>query len=378
MSNALTGEKLAKISMGGPSITDEDIERVSQVLRSGRLREGPLCREFEEEFAAKVGAKHAVSVSSGTAALHLAYLALLEPGDEVLVPSFTFIATASMVRFAGAMPMFCDVDDNTFTLDPQGAAQRITPRTRAIAPVHLFGNSCDVEAIRSLSDRHRLRVIWDAAQAHRTLYNGADVGSFSDVVCYSFYPSKNMTTGEGGMIVTSDSDVYEKCRRLRSHGQTQKYLHATLGLNYRMTEIQAALGLSQLKRLDEFVRCRRENAAFLTSHLNEVEGVMTPYTAPGVEHSYNQYSILLRGDSMPAPRDGFCERLRQRGIETAVHYPRPLHWQPAFTEYRKASLPVSEDTAQRIVSLPVHPGLERGDLERITDGVRSVLNEIRP
>ena len=364
---------IQEVFLGGPSITGGDVEEVTRVLRSGRLREGPLCRKFEEEFASKVGSKFAVSLSSGTAALQVAYLVLLEPGDEVLVPSFTFIATASMVALSGATPVFCDVDAKTFTLDLGDAEKRITSRTRAIAPVHLFGNCCDIPGVRAMAGRNNLRIVWDAAQAHGARSGGADVGSFGDLACYSFYPSKNMTTGEGGMITTSDPEIYEKCARMRDHGQTGPNLHTSLGFNYRMTDMQAALGLSQLKRLDSLVGRRRENAGFLDKGLREVEGITPPHVPDGVEHSYNQYSILLAGEQAKERREEFRDQLRERGIETAVYYSRPLHLQPVFAERPQPNLPVSEDLSGRIVSLPVHPVLRAEDLRRITGAVREEM-----
>lgn len=369
--------KPVAISMGAPQISEEDIAQVVGVLRSGRLREGPICQQFEQEFAAQAGARYALAVSSGTAALHIAYAALLQPGDEVLVPSFTFMATASMVRFANAQPVFCDVDPRTFTLDAADAEKRVTALTRAVVPVHLFGNSCDIEAFQKLAQRHRLRIIWDAAQSQGTRYNGADIGSFADVVCYSFYPSKNMTTGEGGMIVTSDAEIYQKCKLLRNHGQSQKYTHAILGFNYRMTEMQAALGCSQLKRVDEFICRRQRNASFLNANLKDLKDILLPYVPPYAGHTYNQYSILIRGDSAASRRDEFRKRLRQQGIDTAVHYPCPLHWQPAFSECRDVKLPVCEDLARRIVSLPVHPGLDQQDLQRIVEVVRNASERVQ-
>ncbi len=366
-------KKIREVSLGGPSITEGDVEEVTRVLRSGRLREGPLCRKFEEEFASKVGSKFAVSLSSGTAALQVAYLVLLEPGDEVLVPSFTFIATASMVALSGATPVFCDVDAKTFTLDLGDARKRITSRTRAIAPVHLFGNCCDIPGVQAMASRNNLRIVWDAAQAHGARSGGADVGSFGDLACYSFYPSKNMTTGEGGMITTSDPEIFEKCARMRDHGQTGPNLHTSLGFNYRMTDMQAALGLSQLKRLDSLVARRRENAGFLDEGLREVEGITPPHVPDGVEHSYNQYSILLTGEQGKERREEFRDQLRERGIETAVYYSRPLHLQPVFAERPQPNLPVSEDLSGRIVSLPVHPGLRAEDLRRITGAVREEM-----
>ena len=377
--NSIVSEAAEEITMGSPSIAAEDLERVSKVLRSGRLREGPLCREFEEAFAAKVGARFAVSVNSGTAALHLAYLSLLEAtdargGDEVLVPSFTFIATASMVVTAGARPLFCDVDPKTFTLDGADAERRITPKTKLLAGVHLFGNSCDVSGYQALAERRGLRIVWDAAQAQGTRFEGNDVGGFPDAVCFSFYPSKNMTTGEGGMIATSDAALYEKCLRLRNHGQGDEYIFPELGFNYRMTDIQAALGLGQLKRLDEFLRRRRENAEVLSSRLKEVDGLTVPYVSEGVEHSYNQFSVLLTGDSPEKQRTALRRKLQEAGVPTAVYYPSPLHLQPAFAPQPATPLPVSEDLASRILSLPVHPQLTKKQLEKVVEELKRNLN----
>lgn len=361
--------------MGGPSITEGDVEAVARVLRSGQLRGGPLCRKFEEAFALKVGSKFAISLSSGTVALRVACLIFLKPGDEVLVPSFTFIATASMVALSGATPVFCDVNARTFTLDLEDAEKRITSRTRAIMPVHLFGHCCDISAVQEIARRYNLRIIWDAAQAHGARYRGADVGSFGDLACYSFYPSKNMTTGEGGMVTTSDSEIYEKCALMRDHGQSGANLHTSLGFNYRMTDIQAALGLSQLKRLDSLVARRQKNAGFLSEKLRDVEGITTPYIPDEVEYSYNQYSILLSGIQAKKRREEFRDGLRKRGIETAIYYPCPLHLQPVFAESPQPYLPVSEDLSNRIVSLPVHPGLRAMDLQRITAAVRDSVSK---
>ncbi len=362
--------------MAAPSTgQDEIIEQVTAILRSGQLREGKYCRQFEEEFAAQVGAKYAVSVNSGTAALHVVYLALLEPGDDVLVPSFTFIATGSMLRAMGVQPVFCDVNPRTFTIDLEDAVKRITPRTKAIVPVHLFGNCCDIDAVRALAKERDLKIIWDSAQSHGTRYRGADIGSFPEAACYSFYPSKSMTTGEGGMIATSDKELYEKCKLLRSHGQTGPYVHTLLGFNYRMTEISAVLGIHQLKQLPGFVQRRRENAGFLSKNLKEVQGIVTPHEEPAVEHSYSQYSILLDG-SLKGKRDAFREKLQETGIDTAVYYPRPLHRQPVFSDAGEVSLPITEDLSEQILSLPVHPGLEQEDLERIVKSVRQAAAEL--
>ncbi len=255
------------------------------VLASGHLREGRVTADFEEEFARACGARYAVAVNSGTAALFLAYKALLKPGDEIIVPDFTFAATATMAVAAGLRPVFADVDAETFTLSPAAVVRCLTRRTRAIAPVHLYGCPADVAGLVSLARRHKLRVIWDAAQAHGARSKGLDVGSFPDAVCYSFYPSKNMTTGEGGMITTSDERLARKLRLLRSHGETGRYVHELLGYNFRLTDIAAAIGRVQLKKLKNALRLRRRNAQILTCGLKGLPGI-TPQSIPaGANHA---------------------------------------------------------------------------------------------
>lgn len=364
------------IPIANVQLSDDEIQAAVEVLKSGYLRQGPKTKEFEEKFAEKVGSEYAVAVSSGTAALHIAYLALLDSGDEVLVPSFSHISTASMVSFANCKPIFCDLDPRTFTLNLESAEEKLTEKTRAIVPVHLFGNACDVDEITDFADEHDLRIIWDAAQAHGTKYEGKDVGSFDDLACYSFYPTKNMTTGEGGMITTDDEELAEELRLLREHGQTEKYYHSKLGLNYRMTDVEAAIGIKQLEKLDDFVGDRRKNADYLTKNLSEIEGIIPPLVKDKVKHSYHQYTILLDLDKLNCTRGEFVNSLDEEGIGAAVHYPRPLHEQPAFVDlYGKTTLPVVEDISDRILSLPVYPSLEKGDLEKVVGAVEKVAAE---
>jgi perosamine synthetase len=356
-------------------LREDEIAEMVSVLRSGQLREGPVCREFEEQFAEQVGARFAVSVSSGTAALHVAYAGKLEPGDEVLVPSFTFIATASMVAMVGAKPIFCDVDPFTFTLNVEDARQRITPLTRAMAPVHLFGNPCDIDAIQRLAEEHDLEIIWDAAQSHGAQYDGRDVGSFDDVVCYSFYPSKNMTTAEGGMITTNDPALYERLKLLRSHGQSGKYYHTLLGFNYRLTDVMASLGLKQLEKLDDWIQRRRANARYLSEALADVPAIQTPVEQPGGESSYNLYTILLDLDQLRCDRDEFVRLLRAENIGATINYPRALHQQPVFAYLTDdAELPVAEDLSLRVLSLPSHPSLGEAELDLVAAAVRKVAS----
>ncbi len=353
-------------------LTEDEIRAANEVLRSGMLRQGKKVKEFEESFAEKVGAKFALAVSSGTAALHIAYLCLLEHGTEVLVPTFSHISTASMVCFAGCKPVFCDIDPKTFTIDLEEIKEKITDKTSAVVPVHLFGNACDIDDIKEIAEDNNLRIIWDAAQAHGTLYKGKDVGCFDDMVCYSFYPTKNMTTGEGGMITTNDEKLLEKCRLLREHGQEKKYYHTTLGLNYRMTDLEAAIGIEQLKKLDEYIDKRRKNAEYLTKNLDGIKGITTPHTEKEVRHTFHQYSVLLDEDSLGISRDEFAYSLKEDGVGSSVHYPIPLHLQPVFKksqESMESYLPISEDYSNRILSLPVHPSIKGDDLQNIIETI---------
>ena len=357
-------------------LEEDEINAAVEVMRSGMLRQGKKVEEFEKRLAEKVGAKFGVAVSSGTAALHVAYMAMLEKGDEVIVPSFTFFATASTVIFSGGKPVFADVDERTFTLDPEDVKEKITPRTKAIAPVHLFGNSANIKALMEIAEDHGLKIIWDAAQALGTRYNGRDVGSYDDMVCYSFYPTKNLFVGEGGMIVTNSKELADKMRLLRSHGMAGKYNHVTLGLNYRMTDVEAAVGLEQLKKLDERIEKRRKNAEFLTKELSKIKGIVTPYVPKEVYHTFNQYSLLIDTEYLECSRDEFVNALRAENIGVGVHYPRPLHLQPVFKELlntKEGDCPVSEELSKRIFSIPVHHALTDRDLELIVEAIKKVV-----
>lgn len=363
---------MEKIGITEIKLTEKEIEAAVRVLRSGALRQGKECDAFEQEFAAKVGAQFAVTCANGTAALHLVYLAFLRPGDEVLVPSFTFMATASMVTMSGGKPVFCDIDPRTFLLDLEDAQSKISPRTRAIAPVHLCGNACDVDAVEALAKKYDLRVVWDAAQAHGAQFQGRDVGSFGDFVCYSFYPSKNMFVGEGGMTCTNDPDYAKKLRYLRTHGQTGKYLHTMMGLNYRMTDVEAAIGREQLKRLDDMLAIRRRNAKLLNQGLADLPGIRPQMITPNSDHAWHQYCVVVDPVAFGCDRDTLAQRLKEKGIATGVHYPRGLHQQPIFEElYGKSTLPHTESLALNILALPVHHGLSEADVEAIVEGVRT-------
>lgn len=364
------------IPMADIRLTENEIDAAVNVLRSGALRQGVECDSFEREFAEYVGANYAVTCASGSAALQLPYLALIEPGDEVLVPSFTFIATGSMVSAVGGKPVFCDVDPHTFLIDLEDAETRITGRTKAIGPVHLFGNPCDVDAVEAFARRHNLKIVWDAAQAHGAKYAGRDVGSFGDFVTYSFYPSKNMFVGEGGMTCTNDGEMDHQMRFMRSHGQTGKYLHTMHGLNLRMTDVEAAIGREQLKRLPDIVEARTRNAELLNDGLADIPGIRTQAITDKGHSAWHQYCMVVDEEQFGIGRDTLIEKMRESGVSTGVHYPRGLHQQPIFVEAHGATqLPVTEQLANNIIALPVHQGLSKADVEQIVEAVRKAPSQ---
>ena len=366
------------IPISKPLIGEEEIREVVRVLKSGRLREGELTRRFEEEFRTRCGAEHAIAVSSGTAALHLAFLSILKPGDEVILPSFTFIASANTVLLAGGKPVFADIDERTFTLDPDDVLERITGRTKAIEPVHLYGQPADVGAFLDIAEDHGLWLVWDAAQAHGAEYAGRDVGSFRDLVCFSFYATKNMTTGEGGMITTCHRALAERISMLKDHGQAERYWSLMPGFNYRMMEVQAAIGLHQLRRLEEFNRAREENARFLTKRLSGLGGIRPPYVREGARHVFHQYTVVLELEELRCDRDEFVRALRAENVDARVYYPVPIHKQPAYRDLCKGlRLPITEEMAKRVLSLPVHPALTQEDLEAIVLAIEKVLGHFQ-
>jgi len=371
------GRPISEISIpiSQPIIGDEEIRAVVEVLKSGMLRQGPKTALFESMFSRLVGAEYACATNSGTASLHMAYMATIDKGDEAIVPDFTFFATASTIVLSGGVPVFVDVDPRTFNIDPEEVKERITNRTKAIVPVHLYGNSADLKPILDIAEDKDLIVISDAAQALGTKYNGKDVGSYPDIVCYSFYPTKNITTCEGGMITTGDRELNEKFKALRDHGQSSRYLHTSLGLNYRMTDLHAALGIEQLKKLEWFLEKRRSNADYLTENLKGTEAVETPYVKENVTHSFNQYTIKLNQEKLSCSRDEFAEALNAENIGSAVHYPKPLHLQPIFMKLlhtREGTCPVSEELSRRVLSIPVHPSLTESDLQSICEAIKKV------
>ncbi|HQJ50275.1 MAG TPA: DegT/DnrJ/EryC1/StrS family aminotransferase [Anaerolineae bacterium] len=353
------------ISISAPMLGQEEKQAILQVIDSGQLAQGKRVKAFEEAFAAVCGVKHAVATSSGTTALHAAVLAHgIGPGDEVITTPFTFIASANAAVFTGARPVFVDIDERSYNIDPCRIEAAITPRTKAILPVHLFGNPCDMDAIMAIAKKHGLIVIEDACQAHGATVQGRKVGSFG-TGCFSFYPTKNITTAEGGIVTTDDDTIADRLRLIRSHGQRERYYHESIGYNFRMTEIQAAIGLAQLAKLASFTQARQEHARYLSERL---QGVVTPTFAPGHEHVFHQYTIRVPD----AGRDALAERLHEKGIGTMIYYPVPVHRQKVYLDMGyNDHLPVAEQASREVLSLPVHPALTTADLDKIVEGVNS-------
>jgi perosamine synthetase len=361
------------INISTPVLDSEEAEAAKRVLQSGRLAQGPKVEEFEALFASYVGTKYAIATNSGTAALHIALLASgTGNGDEVITTPFSFIATANAILFCGAKPVFVDIDKDTFCIDPGLIRAKITPRTKAILPVHLYGQPCNMKEIIKICREHNLILIEDACQAHGAEYQGRRAGSFG-TGCFSFYPTKNMTTGEGGMIVTDDSHIAERARMIRSHGQKERYIHEVVGYNYRMTDIAAAIGICQLKKLDGFNSQRIEHARLLIEKLGKVRGLVPPLITPDVKHVFHQFTIRVTGD-FGISRDELKQRLKNKGIMAEVYYPLPIHKQPLYKElgYNDSRLPNAEKACEEVLSLPVHPLLTEEDLDYIVETIKNI------
>jgi dTDP-4-amino-4,6-dideoxygalactose transaminase len=352
------------INISKPQIGEDEKAAVMQVMDSGQLAQGPRVKEFENQFAKWSGRKYAVATSSGTTALHIAVLAHgIGAGDEVITTPFSFIASANCILYAGARPVFADIEADYFMIDPQEIEKAITPRTKAILPVHLFGQAADMGPIAELAKKHNLAIIEDACQSHGAGYQGQMVGAWG-TTCYSFYPTKNMTTIEGGMITTDDEQIAERARLLRNHGSPKRYLHESLGFNFRMTDFQAAIGLVQLAKLDGWNAQREKNAAYLSSHLAGLSGITPPLVRPDSAHVFHQYT--LRADR----RDAILDGLTQKGIGVGVYYPIPINQQPLYQELGyDVRMPVSEAASLEVLSIPVHPGLSQQELEEIVAAV---------
>lgn len=361
------------INIAKPIISDEEIEAVTEVLKSGMLAQGPKVDEFQNKFAKYVEAKYGIATSSGTTALHTALVAAgIKPGDEVITTPFTFAATSNSILYTQAKPVYADIDAKTFNLDPAKIEEQITDKTKAIVPVHLYGQPADMDGILEIAQKYNLKVIEDAAQAHGAVYKGKKIGSIGDFGCFSFYPTKNMTTGEGGMVTTNDEEYVEKAGMVRAHGESKRYEQSLLGYNYRMTDIAASIGLVQLKHIDEFNKIRNENAKYLSEGLADVEGITTPVVADNVTHVFHQYTIRVSKD-----RDTFQKFLTDNQIGTGIHYPIVLYKQPYYQALSiTGNCPLAEEAASQVISIPVHPSLTTEELDTIIDTIKKGSEEL--
>ena len=347
-----------------PVIGEAEIEAAVRVLRSGMVVQGPEVAAFEQEFGELVAGRHCVAVNSGTSALQLTLMALgVGPGDEVIVPSFSFAASANAVRLVGAEPVFVDIEPGSFCVDPDAVAAAITGRTVAIMPVHLYGHPAAMDRLMPIAERHKLAVVEDAAQAHAAALGGTPVGAFGTAGCFSFYPTKNMHSLEGGMITTADPELARTLRLLRNQGMEKRYANEIVGANMRMTDVAAAIGREQLRQLPDWTEQRRANAKFLDSRIT---ALVTPPVADAARHVYHQYTVRVPGD-----RDAVHRHLLDRGVGNAVYYPTPIH---RLKPYLSADgrpgpwdLPETERAAAEVLSLPVFPSLTSAQLERIAD-----------
>ena len=355
------------IPIAKPIIGRDVRKAVNKVLRSGNLTQGPEVAAFEREFSQFVNERECVAVNSGTSALHLALLSLgIGAGDEVIIPSFTFAATANSVALTGAKPVFVDIDIKTYNIDPNLIENAITPSTKAIQVVHLYGLSADMTKIVEIAKRYNLLIIEDAAQAHNAAINGQPAGTFGDAAAFSFYPTKNMTSGEGGMIVFKNKDAARLARLYRNQGMEKRYQNEIIGFNLRMTDIHAVIGRTQLKHLLKWSKKRQDNAMTLSSQL---QNVITPFTPAGFSHVFHQYTIRVSKN-----RDTLADRLTKAGVGNSVYYPTQVHKLPSFNS--PTSLPQTQLATETVLSLPVHPSLSKQELRRVANAVNSLVGQL--
>jgi perosamine synthetase len=353
-----------------PKIGEEEIEAVVKVMRRGPLTNalgaGPMVTQFEKNFAEFAGVKHAIAVNTGTAALHAAIVAAgVKQGDEVILPSFTFVATAEAVVMAGGKPVFADIDPETYHISPDEIEKNVTKKTKAIVPVDLYGLAVDITPIRKIAGEHDLAIVEDAAQAHGATYAGKPAGVFADAACWSLYASKNITTGEGGVVTTDSNEMAETLRLIRTHGEKAKYASLMLGCNYRMSEIQAAIGSVQLEKLPAFVTNRRENAKRFTKLLAASDRLKLPEESEERQHSWYLYTVRFQ-NSTESERNKIVEELRRKDIGAEVYYINPVHLMPYYREsFGERRLPETEKASKQVFSLPIHPGVTEAQIDYI-------------
>lgn len=383
------------VNVAKPVLGEEAFENVKKVLESGHLVQGQLVKDFESEWARQIGVDYAIAVNSGTAALHLALLAHgLEPGEEVIVPSLTFGSTATAVVHAGGVPVFADIERDIYTLDPTDIERCITPETEAIIPVHLYGHPAEMDEILTIADNHDLTVIEDAAQAHGAQYKGQPVGGIGEIGCFSFYATKNITTGEGGIVTTNDDEIATKLRLMRNHGLKNRDTHVQLGYNFRMSELNAAIGIEQIGRLDEFNKKRQRLSNRLFEHLDDLDWLSPSTVRNHVEHAFFWAPFEVDSDLLGLTGKQVWKNLKDRGVETRHRYNRPLYDQPVFEDHLgfnskfpwsenpndhdyDLELPTVEAVVGNMIGLPNHPEMTDEDIEYVVKTVREFGHDHR-
>jgi dTDP-4-amino-4,6-dideoxygalactose transaminase len=358
------------IPISKPLIGEDEIRAVESCLRSGMLVSGPNVRCFEDALSLYTGTRFGVATSSGTTALQVALEALgIGPGDEVITTPFTFIATSNAILFRGAKPVFADIDPKSYNIDPDSVKEKITERTKAVLPVHLYGNPCDMDRLSAICAKSKLILIEDCAQAVGAEWKGRRVGGFGDAAAFSFYATKNLSTGEGGMVLTNREDVREKAFLLANQGQKTRYEHVSVGYNYRLTDMQAAIGMVQLSRLDEMNKKRIGNAKFFGEQLKGLDFAELPAVQKSTKHVFNQYTLRV-GDGK---RDSLLKHLEKKGVGARIYYPKVSYLQPAYAHLgvRQGECVEAELAAQEVLSIPVHPSLSDYELNQIVSAVKS-------
>ncbi len=356
------------IPIAKPLIGSEEKEAVMKVLESGMLAQGPKVKEFEQAFAEFIKVKHAIATSNGTTALHAALIAHnIKEGDEIITSPFSFIATANTIKMTGGTPVFVDINPITFNIDTDKIEHAITPKTKAIMPVHLYGQIADMKNIETIAKKHNLIIIEDACQAHGAEIDHQKAGSFG-TGCFSLYATKNMTTGEGGMITTNNDEIAKSLRKIISHGSEQRYYPDHLGYNSRTTDIAAAIGIEQLKKLPQFNQTRKANAIYLNQHLSSIKGIITPQITP--HHVFHQYTIRIT-DECKKTRNEIAQELSKNNIASAIFYPVPIHKQKAYPEFNSKEFPITEKITSEVLSLPIHPSLTQHDLKKIVETIKN-------
>lgn len=362
------------IPISKPLIEEEEIDLVNKVLKSGHIVQGPMVEELEKDFEKLSNTKYAIALNSGTAALHTALYAIgIKPGDEVITTPFTFIATANSVLMAHANPVFVDIDEATFNINPDRIEEAITPKTKAIITVDLYGQPASYDRIMEIAKKHHLIVIDDAAQSVGATYHNKKIGEIADISCFSLYATKNLMSGEGGMITTNKHKFADRARLFRHHGQNQekRYYYFDIGYNYRMTDLHAAIAAAQMQKLSDLTRKRIEIATRYNKELQNIQGIVTPYIMPRIKHVFHQYTLRITS-KYKMNRDELQQHLLEKGIQTNIYYPIPLYKFEHLKQGKRSEMPITEQICQEVLSIPVHPNLKDEDIEYIINTIKQV------